>query len=78
MQHVGGPDAVAAALVQLPVGPADETVDGVAVLGLRQRCLVLDPAELVASVANPVGPRDQQLTAPASAHLALGVAVEHV
>ena len=78
VQHVGRDDTVLAALIELPVCPPDQAVDGVAVLGLGQRRLVVGPAELVPTVTDAVGPRDQQLTTAAGGHLVPGEAVEQV
>src|SRR5450631_84969 len=71
-------DALSVALLERPVVPARQAVDRVAGGGLGESELVDVASELIPTVADAVGPRDEQLAAGASAHLVAGVAVEEV
>ena len=66
------------AVQQSPGLPADQAVDRVAVLGVGQRQLQDVFRELVAAVADPVRPGQQQLAAPTGAHLGGGEAVQQL
>ena len=76
MDHVLHHDPVWAAVADCPPGPAHETVDGVAILGLVERQLVSPALELVDAVLEPVWPRAQHLATTGRAHLVSPVPVE--
>ena len=76
MKRVLEHDPVRLAFGEVPASPADEPVDRVAVLGLRQRQLMPTALELVGAMAQPVRPRDEQLPASRRAHRVDRVAVE--
>jgi hypothetical protein len=78
MEHVRQHDTFPCALGDVPCRPADEPVDRVPLLGLRQAQLMVPSGELVAAVLQSVRPRDQDLPAAGRAYLVRGVAVEHV
>jgi hypothetical protein len=78
MEGMSERDAVRIALLHVPGDPADETVDGIRVLGLGQRKLMPTPPELVASVLQPIGPRNEHLAPTCGRHLVDGVAIDDV
>ena len=78
MEDMTEQNAVRLALPHLPAEPADEAVDGIRVLRLVERKLVPAALELVASVLQPVGPRNEQLTPTPGRHLVDAVPVHDV
>src|SRR5215208_3966777 len=64
MQHVLHHDPVLRALGGDPGGPADEPVDGVLLLEVVDRELVVLSVEAVAAILDSVGPRDEDLSTP--------------
>jgi hypothetical protein len=78
MEHVFHYDAVRFARGDGPGDPADEAVDRVAAVRLVQRELVATPIELVATVLQPVWPRDQRLTPARGAHLVGPISIKNL
>src|SRR5215831_20371578 len=76
MEHVFHYDPVRLARRGGPGDPADEAVYRVAAFRLVQRELVVAPIELVATVLQPVRPRDQRLTPARGAHLVSPISVD--
>src|SRR3954454_12666220 len=71
-------DATPVACTDIPWTPAKEAVDGVVLLGLRQRCLVALPVELKAAVGQPVGPRHQNSAMATVGHPIDGERMHHI
>src|SRR5665213_814142 len=71
-------DALSVALLDRPAVPARQAVDRVACGGLGEGKLADVAAELIATVADAVGPRAEQLAAGTGAHLVARITVEEV
>ena len=78
MQNVSEFDAVRLSLSHMPRNPADEAVDRVRMLQLRQRQLMSSTLELVAAVLETVRPGDEHLASPTCRHLVDPVAINDV
>ena len=76
LQYVLHHDPVRLAIAHIPGGPADEAVDGIAMLGLVQRELVGTAVEVVAPVLEPVRPGNENLSPARWALFAARIPVE--
>jgi hypothetical protein len=76
MQAIRSPGDGRGWLGDLPRLPADETVNGVAALGLVKGKLVVATAEGVAPVADAIGPGNQQLAPTTAAELVALIPVD--
>ena len=78
VEHVPEHDAVRLVLPRLPRAPADEAVNRVRMLRLRQRELMAATLELVGAVLDAVRPGDEHLAPTTRRHLVDLVAVDDV
>ncbi len=64
-EHRTQPQRLGASGLQLPRDPADQAVNGIALLGFGERELQVGAVEAVAAFTDTVGPGDEQLPSPA-------------